>query len=230
MMPGAVKSFTAGTHRSISPEQTLARVQPWLKAMGITRIANITGLDVLGVPVVMVCRPNSRSLSVAQGKGATLAAARASGLMESVEFWHAERISKPLVLGSVLDLKFTQRLVDVARMPRLSVSTFDDHQRHAARYVSSCEFRAPMVRPGCRAGRKNRRIGFSMPSSSGLRRAVRAAPWSSWLKIFIGQTHPPSNCWRIFRAPSALRRCCWCWCNDRMDPARIGCGGTTLRR
>jgi YcaO-like protein with predicted kinase domain len=128
-LPGALKSFTAGTHRAVSPEQTLGRVQPWLKAMGITRIANITGLDALGVPVVMVCRPNSRSLSVAQGKGATLAAAKASGLMESVEFWHAERISKPLVLGSVLDLKFTQRLVDVARMPRLSVSTFDEHQR-----------------------------------------------------------------------------------------------------
>lgn len=125
----AVKHYTAGTHRCVSPEETLAKVQPWMPAMGITRIANITGLDVLGVPVVMVCRPNSRSLSVAQGKGATLAAAKASGLMESVEFWHAERIDKPLVLGSVLDLKFTRRLVDLSRMPRLRVSTFDEHHR-----------------------------------------------------------------------------------------------------
>jgi hypothetical protein len=31
--------------------------------MGITRIANVTGLDRIGVPVVMVWRPNSRSLA-----------------------------------------------------------------------------------------------------------------------------------------------------------------------
>jgi len=100
-----------------------------MQAMGITRIANVTGLDSLGVPVVMVCRPNSRSLSVAQGKGATIGAAKASGLMESVEFWHAERIQLPLVLGSVLDLKFTRRLANVSRMARLQVSSFDEHHR-----------------------------------------------------------------------------------------------------
>jgi ribosomal protein S12 methylthiotransferase accessory factor YcaO len=27
--------------------------------MGITRVANVTGLDSVGIPVVMVCRPNS---------------------------------------------------------------------------------------------------------------------------------------------------------------------------
>ncbi len=125
----AVKHYTAGTHRCVPPEETLARVAPWMPVMGITRIANITGLDVLGVPVVMVCRPNSRSLSVAQGKGATLAAAKASGVMESIEFWHAERVDRPLVLGSALDLRFTRRLADLSRMPRLRVSTFDEHHR-----------------------------------------------------------------------------------------------------
>jgi ribosomal protein S12 methylthiotransferase accessory factor len=125
----AVKHYTAGTHRCVSPEETLARVVPLMPVMGITRIANITGLDVLGVPGVMVCRPNSRSLSVAQGKGATLAAAKASGVMESIEFWHAERIDRPLVLGSMMDLRFTRRLVNLTRMPRLRVSTFDDHHR-----------------------------------------------------------------------------------------------------
>src|SRR5262245_18349193 len=61
--------------------------------------------------------------------GATLAAAKASGVMESIEVWHAERIDRPLVLGSVLDLRFTRRLVDLSRMPRLRVSTFDEHHR-----------------------------------------------------------------------------------------------------
>ena len=80
----ARKSFYRGTHRLVAPEQTLARVSRLMPVMGITRIANVTGLDRIGVPVVMVCRPNSRSLSVSQGKGVDLLAAKASGLMESL--------------------------------------------------------------------------------------------------------------------------------------------------
>jgi YcaO-like protein with predicted kinase domain len=94
--------------------------------MGITRVADVTGLDVIGIPVVMVCRPNSRSLSVSQGKALDLVAAKASGVMESVEAYHAERIALPLVLGSANDLRFTHRLVDVARLPQLGNSLLHD--------------------------------------------------------------------------------------------------------
>ena len=59
-----VKTYRAGTHRSTAPEETLARVAPLLPALGITRLANITGLDRIGIPVVVACRPNSRSLAV----------------------------------------------------------------------------------------------------------------------------------------------------------------------
>ena len=60
--------------------------------MGITRIANVTGLDRIGIPVVMVCRPNARSIAVSQGKGLDMDAAIVSGLMESAELYHAEQI------------------------------------------------------------------------------------------------------------------------------------------
>ncbi len=56
-----------------------------LAVMGISRVTNVTGLDTVGIPLVMVCRPNSRSISVSQGKGCDLDAAKASGVMESVE-------------------------------------------------------------------------------------------------------------------------------------------------
>ncbi|MEM1318221.1 MAG: YcaO-like family protein, partial [Pseudomonadota bacterium] len=98
------KAYTAGTHRTLPPEETLRRVTPHLSAMGITRIANVTGLDRIGVPVVTVMRPNSRSLSVSQGKGVDLAAAKASGVMEAIESYHAERISLPLRYASYRDL------------------------------------------------------------------------------------------------------------------------------
>ena len=58
--------------------------------MGITRLGNITGLDRIGIPVVVAVRPNSRSVSVSQGKGLDLPQAMASALMEAIEGFHAE--------------------------------------------------------------------------------------------------------------------------------------------
>lgn len=115
---GPIKTYHAGTHRTISPEATLARAQPLMREMGITRIADVTGLDHIGVPVVMVCRPNSRSVSVAQGKGIDLAAAKASGLMEAIETYHAEHILQPLKLASTRELGATEDLIDIERLPR----------------------------------------------------------------------------------------------------------------
>ncbi len=123
-MSHTAKGYRTGTDRTISPTETIARLKPFMAAMGITRVANITGLDCIGIPVVMVCRPNSRSLAVSQGKGLDLPAARASGLMESIEFYHAERIQQPLMLGSYAELRYGYRLVDVARLPRLRTSRF----------------------------------------------------------------------------------------------------------
>jgi YcaO-like protein with predicted kinase domain len=64
--------------RGVPVEETLARIRPLMTVAGITRVADVTGLDTLGIPVVMVVRPNARSLSVAQGKGLDLSAAKIS--------------------------------------------------------------------------------------------------------------------------------------------------------
>jgi ribosomal protein S12 methylthiotransferase accessory factor len=114
----AIKKYRAGTHRTVTPDETLARIRPFMDRMGITRVANVTGLDRVGLPVVMVCRPNSRSLAVAQGKGIDLSAAKASGVMEAVEMFHAESIVAPLLLGTRRDLSRTHPLVNVDRLPR----------------------------------------------------------------------------------------------------------------
>ena len=50
---GTPKSFRAGTHRLIPPGETVERMRPLLPRMGITRIANVTGLDCIGIPVVI---------------------------------------------------------------------------------------------------------------------------------------------------------------------------------
>lgn len=113
--------------RLATAEETLARVSPFFPLFGITRVANVTGLDQIGIPVVMVNRPNSRSLSVSQGKGATLAAAKASAVMESVESWHAERPLLALRHGSYEDLRYSLPLVDPGLLPCHIDSIFTAH-------------------------------------------------------------------------------------------------------
>ncbi len=126
--PPVAKGFWRGTHRAVAPEETLMQVTPFLEGFGITRVANVTGLDTIGIPVVMVCRPNARSLSVSQGKGLTLAAAKASGILESIELWHAERICLPLRWASAREMRRRHRVVDVERLPSIRDSRFrEDH-------------------------------------------------------------------------------------------------------
>ena len=85
------KFVLVGTHRVRPPEETLARVEPFLPRIGITRVAEITQLDELGIPVFQAIRPNSRNVSVSQGKGITKLLAKVSAIMESIESWHAEQ-------------------------------------------------------------------------------------------------------------------------------------------
>ena len=121
------KDFRHGTHRTCSPAQTLERVRPHLAAMGITRIADVTGLDRIGVPVVTVCRPNSRSLTISQGKGIDRDSAIASGVLESIELHHAERVAGPLLLASQAELGPARELADVAGLPGITGSRFHPH-------------------------------------------------------------------------------------------------------
>jgi ribosomal protein S12 methylthiotransferase accessory factor len=118
MLGNCRKVFHAGTHRTVTPENTLARVLPLADRMGVTRIGNLTGLDVLGIPVCMACRPNSRSLAVFQGKGLTLAAAKASALMEAAEVFHAETIDAPLRFASYEEIRSRVTAIDPELLAR----------------------------------------------------------------------------------------------------------------
>ena len=123
--PGpATKTYFRGTERTEAPARTLERVGPLLPAMGITRIANVTGLDKTGIPVVMACRPNSRSLSVFQGKGVDLDGARASGIMEAVETFHGESILAPLKHASYARLREDHVVLDPSTLPQSAGGCF----------------------------------------------------------------------------------------------------------
>jgi ribosomal protein S12 methylthiotransferase accessory factor len=81
--------FPAPPETSATVHRILARKRQF----GISRLGSVTGLDRIGIPVVQVIRPGSRSVAVNQGKGLTYAQAAISGLMESLEGWASERIA-----------------------------------------------------------------------------------------------------------------------------------------
>ena len=110
------KSFWDGTQRACNPEDTVRRLTILAPRLGITRLANITGLDVIGIPVWVGIRPNSRGLATSQGKGLTHAAAKASALMESVESWHAENIDQPVFIDSPASFRRRAPIIQYERL------------------------------------------------------------------------------------------------------------------
>ncbi|MFE0063243.1 YcaO-like family protein [Streptomyces sp. NPDC059003] len=95
------KVFTLGTHRVRPPDETWMIISGYLPRYGITRVADVTGLDIIGIPVAVAYRPLARTLSVSQGKGHTLLLAKISAVMEAVEMWHAEFACPPVVHRAV---------------------------------------------------------------------------------------------------------------------------------
>ncbi|AZK95814.1 MULTISPECIES: YcaO-like family protein [Streptomyces] len=83
--------FPHGTVRARPPEETWRALEPELPLLGITRVARLTGLDHLGIPVWTAIRPNSHTLVTSQGKGADDTLARISAVMEGAELWLVEQ-------------------------------------------------------------------------------------------------------------------------------------------
>jgi YcaO-like protein with predicted kinase domain len=113
----STKQHFIGTHRSVAPEVTFDRIRPHLSKAGITRVGVVTGLDVVGIPTVMITRPGGRNLSVAQGKGTTLVAAKVSGVMEALEHHHAETIELPLRYATREELLRRAQVLSCAELP-----------------------------------------------------------------------------------------------------------------
>jgi ribosomal protein S12 methylthiotransferase accessory factor len=84
-----------------------------LRAFGITRVADVTGLDSIGIPVAIAVRPGSRSNITSQGKGLNREAAKVSAIMESIEACCAERVQGPLLWADAHEMQQSgRRIVD----------------------------------------------------------------------------------------------------------------------
>lgn len=87
-----------------------------MPAAGITRVADITNLDRIGIPVFSSIRPMAErgSISVYNGKGATPTEAKVSAMMEGIERYSAEVGDRELLISRFSSLKGRQNALDPA--------------------------------------------------------------------------------------------------------------------
>jgi putative methanogenesis marker protein 1 len=113
------KLYRKETHRVKSPEETFDIVSPLTDVAGITRIADITKLDRLNIPVFSCIRPAAAdgAISVYNGKGVTAIAARVSAIMEGLERYSAElQKEDEIILGRYLELSDRYEILDPAEL------------------------------------------------------------------------------------------------------------------
>jgi ribosomal protein S12 methylthiotransferase accessory factor len=91
-------------------------LKPHLSDYGITRVAHLTGFDLVGLPVHMAVKPQGRSLSSGSGKGPTTDASWISAVMECAEqaVWES--------------LKFEAIEASEAMLRRMGVAVADGRQ------------------------------------------------------------------------------------------------------
>lgn len=93
--------------RGLGETYRLARAAAELA--GVTRLADISGLAGLGLPVFQAVRPFARSLTVSQGKGLTPLAAKISALLESCELAIAEALPCPTLQAPLAQMPLPVR-------------------------------------------------------------------------------------------------------------------------
>ena len=104
-LSSCVKGYSVETHRTVSPEATLERVDPLVPLTGVTQVNDITDIDRLGIPVFTCTRLGINGKEfVHNGKGATPVAARVSAIMEAIERYSAEPDGRDLISGSYSEL------------------------------------------------------------------------------------------------------------------------------
>jgi len=109
------------------PEESLNAMMPYLKEIGLTRFADITGLRTSGIPAVNAVRPTRNNPSVSHGKGLTLSAAMASAAGESIERYCCFNTALPAIRSSYNELKSEFSMIPADRLGLSKFSLFNEN-------------------------------------------------------------------------------------------------------
>jgi YcaO-like protein with predicted kinase domain len=118
-----------GIDRLVPAAQTVGSVTAIAESFGVTRLADITGLDRVGIPVYSAIVPDSDDdLSVYNGKGIRAVDAKAGALMEAIERQTALKTRFPFVEDSFLNLRKSRPVLDPKSINQELAPTYsDDH-------------------------------------------------------------------------------------------------------
>jgi thioglycine synthase len=104
-----------GTSRTIPPAATLEKALQVCKHIGVTRLADITSMDRLGIPNYSAVLPGTEDyIWVYSGKGMTRQQAKASALMESIERYcslPSGNMGRAYVRGTIKELTKSYSLI-----------------------------------------------------------------------------------------------------------------------
>jgi YcaO-like protein with predicted kinase domain len=102
-----------GLDRVIGASETFVRLREIGNTLGVTRIADITGLDRVGIPVYSAIVPSSKDgISVYNGKGLRPIDAKVGALMESIERQTALKTRLPYIEATYSQLSQQARTLD----------------------------------------------------------------------------------------------------------------------
>lgn len=121
-----------GIPRCVSAADTVANLRAVAESLGVTRLADITGLDRIGIPVYSSIVPDSRDiLSVYNGKGVRPIDAKAGALMEAIERQTALKVRLPFIEGSFTELRETANVLDPKTLTQELAANYSDDRTYS---------------------------------------------------------------------------------------------------
>jgi ribosomal protein S12 methylthiotransferase accessory factor len=109
-----IKYSNSGVERTVRPSATIRRALAVLDIVGVTKVADVTELDRVGIPNFVTVRPHDLGpgISYYNGKGKTRDDAMAGALMEAIERHAGERYDGPIIAASHHNLRRRHECVD----------------------------------------------------------------------------------------------------------------------
>jgi YcaO-like protein with predicted kinase domain len=102
------------------------------ESLGVRRIADITGLDRIGIPVFSAIVPNSNdTLSVYNGKGVRAIDAKVGALMEAIERQTALKTRLPYIESTYKELSGSERTLDPWSVNQAMFKSFGSNSKCA---------------------------------------------------------------------------------------------------
>jgi ribosomal protein S12 methylthiotransferase accessory factor len=127
--PREAKYSGSGVERSVRPSATIRRARAVLDIIGVTKVADVTDLDRVGIPNFMTVRPHDvgPGISYYNGKGTTRADAYAGAMMEAIERHAGERYDGPVIASSHYNLRSDHPCVDPLEIHVPMVRKYIEH-------------------------------------------------------------------------------------------------------